>query len=113
MKISKCNVIYKHKITNEVLEVRNLLKQSPGFVLNAQGDLVNNSIKRTVKSVKNFNRYENLIDSNEGIVLAQNMNEGKAVLNISGLGLNLVKLDYDNQLVDIPKSLIKHNSFAF
>lgn len=113
MKISKAKVIYKHKTTGEILESRNLLKAAPGFSYNASGELVNTSIKKTVKSVNHFNQYENLADSKSGIVLASNRNEGKAVLNVSGLGLNLVNIDIENQLADIPKSLIKYNQFCF
>ena len=113
MKISKAKVIYKHKTTGEIIESRNLLKAAPGFSYNASGELVNTSIKKTVKSVNHFNQYENLADSKSGIVLAPNRNEGKAVLNVSGLGLNLVNIDIENQLADIPKSLIKYNQFCF
>ena len=113
MKISKAKVIYKHKTTGEIIESRNLLKAAPGFSYNASGELVNTSIKKTVKSVKHFNQYENLADSKSGIVLAPNRNEGKSVLNVSGLGLNLVNIDIENQLADIPKSLIKYNQFCF
>ena len=113
MKITKANVIYKHKITGEIVEKRNLLKAAPGFTLNAQGDLVNTSIKKTVKSIKHFNSYEGLTDSNDGIILANNYNNGKAVLNVSGLGLNVLNIDIDHQLVDMPISLIKNNQFTF
>lgn len=113
MKISKAKVIYKHKTTGEIIESRNLLKAAPGFSYNTSGELVNTSIKKTVKSVNHFNQYENLADSKSGIVLAPNRNEGKAVLNVSGLGLNLVNIDIENQLADIPKSLIKYNQFCF
>ena len=113
MKISKAKVIYKHKTTGEIIESRNLLKAAPGFSYNDSGELVNTSIKKTVKSVNHFNQYENLADSKSGIVLASNRNEGKAVLNVSGLGLNLVNIDIENQLADIPKSLIKYNQFCF
>lgn len=113
MKISKAKVIYKHKTTGEIIESRNLLKAAPGFSCNVSGELVNTSIKKTVKSVNHFNQYENLADSKSGIVLAPNRNEGKAVLNVSGLGLNLVNIDIENQLADIPKSLIKYNQLCF
>ena len=112
MKISKARVIYKHKTTGEILESRNLLKAAPGFSYNASGELVNTSIKKIVKSVNHLNQHEGLIDDN-GIVLAPNRNEGKAVLNVSGLGLNLVNMSIKESLVPMPKSLIKHNPYCF
>lgn len=113
MKISKAKVIYKHKTTGEIIETRNLLKAAPGFNYNASGELVNTSIKKTVKSVNHFNQYEGLIDDNNGIVLAPNRNEGKATLNVSGLGLNLVDINIENKLTKLPTSLIKHNPYCF
>ena len=113
MKISKAKVVYKHKTTGEIIESKNLLKQAPGFTLNASGELVNTSMKKVAKSINHFNQVENLIDGPDGIILAPNRNEGKAVLNVSGLGLNLVRHDIRHQMVDIPKSLIKHNPFCF
>ncbi len=113
MTISKAKVIYKHKTTGEIVETKNLLKAAPGFNYNASGELVNTSIKKTVKSVNHFNKFENLSDSNNGIELAPNRSEGKGILNVSGLGLNLVNVNIENQFVEIPKSLIKHNNFCF
>lgn len=113
MTISKAKVIYKHKTTGEILESRNLLKAAPGFNYNANGELVNTSIKKTIKSVNHFNSFEGLSDTNNGIELAPNRNEGKGVLSVSGLGLNLVNMNIENQFVEIPKSLIKHNNFCF
>ena len=113
MKITKAKVIYKHKITGEITEVKNLLSPAPGFTLNAQGDLVNTSIKKIIKSVNNFNSYTDLIDSSEGIVLGPASNTGKGVLNISGLGLSNLNFDIDHKLVELPKSLIRHNQYAF
>lgn len=113
MKISKAKVIYKHKITGEITQVKDLLKPAPGFVLNAQGDLVNTSIKKIVKSVNHFNSFTDLMDSSEGIVLGPATNMGKGILNISGLGLNNLNIDVDHTLVDLPQNLIRQNQFAF
>lgn len=114
MMISKINVVYKHKVTGEIVETRNLLKSAPGFILNASGELINTSIKKTIKSIKHFNNSEGLSDDyNNGIVITPNRNEGKGILDVTGLGLNLVNINMENQLVDIPNSLIKHNQFCF
>lgn len=113
MKISKARVIYKNKTTGEIVGTQNLLKQAPGFTLNASGELVNTSIKKAVKSINNFNQTENLIDSTHGVILAPNRSEGKGVLNVSGLGLNVVRFDYEHQLVPIPTNIIKHNPYCF
>lgn len=113
MSISKAKVIYKHKVTNEIVEVKDLLKPAPGFTLNAQGSLVNTSIKKSVKSIKHFNSYEGLIDNKEGIELGYGINTGRGVLNVSGLGLSNVIVDIEHQLVDMPYSLIKNDKYSF
>ena len=113
MKVNKAKVIYKHKITGEIIEVRDLLKPAPGFTCNASGELVNTSIKKTVRAVNHFNSYDNLSDSSKGIILANGANIGKGILDISGLGLNIVNFNLEHELVDIPYSLIKQNKYAF
>ena len=113
MKISKAKVVYKHKITGEITEVKNLLQPAPGFTLNAQDELVNTSIKKTVKSIKNFNSYQALMDTPEGIMLNYNMNNGTGELDVSGLGLNMLNVNIEHQLVKMPVSLIKSNKYTF
>ena len=113
LKISKAKVIYKHKITGEITEVKNLLSPAPGFTLNAQGDLVNTSIKKIIKSVNNFNSYSDLMDSEDGVVLGPASNLGKGILNVSGLGLSNINFDIDHKMVQLPQSKIRHNQFCF
>ena len=113
IRVSKAKVIYKHKVTGEIIETRDLLKPASGFTINAQGDLVNTSIKRTIKSINHFNSYEGLMDTNDGITLLNNVNSGKGVIDITGLGLNVVNIVFDHQLIDIPMSIIKYNNYAF
>lgn len=113
MTISKAKVIYKHRTTNEIVEVKDLLKPAPGFTLNAEGSLVNTSIKKTVKSIKHFNSFEGLLDSKNGIELGYGVNQGRGVLNVSGLGLNNVIFDIEHQLVNMPLSIIKNNRYTF
>lgn len=113
MKISKARVIYKHKTTGEITETKNLLKSAPGFTMNASGELVNSSIKKTIKSINHFNEYDGLIDGDEGITIANGLNEGKGIINVSGLGLNMVRLNYEHKLVTLPKSMIKNNQYCY
>lgn len=113
MRVSKAKVIYKHKTTGEITEVRNLLKAAPGFTINASGELVNTSIKKTIKSINHLNQYNGLIDTNNGITIAPGMNEGVGVVNVSGLGLNIVRVNYEHNLVELPKSIINQNQFCY
>ena len=113
MEISKCKVVYKHKYTKEIVEVNNLLKQAPGFILNAEGALVNTSIKRAIKSVNNMNSIEGLADSENGISLAPNRNIGTGSVSVSGLGMNFLRIDKGFNLCPLPKDQIRLNAYAF
>ena len=113
MKVSKAKVIYKHKTTGEITETRNLLKAAPGFTINASGELVNTSIKKTIKSINHFNEYSGLIDGENGITITNGVNEGKGIVNVSGLGLNIVRVNYEHVLVDMPKSMIDNNQYCY
>ena len=113
MTISKAKVIYRHRVSNAVEEVVDLLKPAPGFTMNAEGSLVNTSIKKTIKSVKHFNTYEHLFDSGKGIEIGESVNQGKGIISVTGLGLCNVVVDVDYQLVSLPQSLVKHDSYSF
>ena len=53
------------------------------------------------------------MDTTDGITLLNHVNNGKGIIDVTGLGLNMVNLVFDHQLVDIPTSIIKHNTYAF
>ena len=113
IEISKINVLYKHKTTGQIVQKDNLLKQSPGFVLNANNVLVNTSMSKGVTSVNDFNSYSNLINSSEGITVAEGAIEGNAMLDITGMEMKYFSMDHYCDLSPIPKAAIElcHNSF--
>lgn len=113
MQISKCKVKYRNRKTGELVKTINLLKQASGFILNSEGMIVNNTLKKSIKSINNLNNYENLKDSSLGITIADNHNSGKGVASVSGLGMNFLKLEHEYQLSDIPKDIIKLDGYTF
>lgn len=56
--ISKCKVYYINKITGELIYEQNLLKEKTGFVINSLGNLVSNSIKRSITKVEDFDNNQ-------------------------------------------------------
>lgn len=113
MTIDKCEVLYKHKQTGEIISRTNLLKQVPGFILNADGTLVNTSVKKSVTSIKNMTSHTGLIDTNNGIELAPNINNGKGTISVNGLGLNFIKIEAEHNNSIVPKDYIKGNTYTF
>lgn len=113
MEISKCKVIYKNRHTKEIVETRNLLKQAPGFILNAEGALINTSIKKAIKSVNNMNTIDGLSDGVDGITLAPNRNTGQGSVSVSGLGMNFLRIDKGFNMSNLPKDKIRLNAYAF
>lgn len=113
MEISKCKIIYKHKYTNEIVETKDLLKQAPGFMFNAEGALVNTSIKKSVKSVNSMNQFDGLTDGQSGITLAPNRDNGSGSISVSGLGMNFVKIDKSFEYSEVSKDCIKLNPYTF
>lgn len=113
IEISKINVLYKNKMSGQIIRKDNLLKQSPGFVLNANNVLVNTSMKKGVTSVNDFNNYANLINSSEGITVAEGAVEGSGTLDISGMEMKYFSINHYCDLSPIPKSAIEisHNAF--
>lgn len=113
IEISKINVLYKNKVSGQVVKKENLLKQSAGFILNANNVLVNTSMKKGVTSVNDFNSYTNLINSSEGITVADNAVEGSGVIDITGMEMKYFSINHYCDLSPIPQAAItlSHNAF--
>ena len=54
IKITKCKVYYIDKVTNELSFEKDLIKEKPGFMVNSFGNLVSNSIKRSITRIEDF-----------------------------------------------------------
>lgn len=113
MSIDRIKISYRNRYTGQIVETVNLLKQAPGFTLNAEGSLVNNAIKKSIRHVSNFNSYTGLYDSTEGIALAPNSDFGQGIVSVSGLGLNYITLQTDYKMSILPKDVISLNPYAF
>lgn len=112
MSIEKCQVVYKNRNTGRIEKTIDLLKQSPGFIVNAEGSLVSTSIKKKVTSVADFNTSQNLINTYNGISLGYGVTQGKATLDVSNFGLNYIAINSDCDYIGLPKSAVKLNHNA-
>lgn len=112
MSIEKCKVVYKNKNTGKTEKTIDLIKQSPGFTINAEGSLVSTSIKKKVASIADFNEVKDLIDTNKGITLNSSAIQGKATLDVSNYGMNYISINAGCDYIPISKSLIKLNHNA-
>ena len=89
IKISKCKVSYISKATGELEFEKDLLKEKSGFVINSFGNLVSNSIKRSITRVEDFdpkgyNYFENM-PNNGGLKATGVISSGvKTLYNLGG-----------------------------
>ena len=89
LKINKCIVHYTDKTTGEMRGSINLLKEKTGFNLNALGNLVSNSIKKSIVRVEDFdhngyNYFENMADGS-GMKMTGTVGTGtKTLYNLGG-----------------------------
>lgn len=109
MSINKCQVTYKNKNTGKIEKTINLIRQSPGFMINAEGALVSTSIKKKVSSITDLSTSKNLIDTYNGISLSNGATQGNATLDVSRFAMNYITINSNCDYVAIPKSLIKTN----
>ena len=95
LKITKCMVYYTDKTTGEMTGAVNLLKEKPGFSINALGNLVSNSIKKSIVRVEDFdhnsyNYFENLSDGS-GFKMTHTVGTGvKTLYNLGGQTVSCV-----------------------
>jgi hypothetical protein len=89
IKITKCMVHYTDKTTGESLKTIDLLKEKIGFSFNALGNLVSNSIKKSITKVEDFdhnqyNYFENMPDGS-GMKMTGVVGTGvKSLYNLGG-----------------------------
>lgn len=113
IEISKCAVLYKNKKTGVITKTTNLMKQAPGFVLNAEGVLVNTSMKKGISTINDFNSYQNLINTEEGISLDYGVKEGYGVVDITGMEMKYINILHECKMIPLPKSTITNDYNSF
>ena len=89
IKITKCKVYYIDKVTNELSFEKDLIKEKPGFMVNSFGNLVSNSIKRSITRIEDFDagKYTNFqnVDGYSGIKAIGAVSTGtKTLYNLGG-----------------------------
>ena len=89
IKITKCKVYYIDKVTNELSFEKDLIKEKPGFMVNSFGNLVSNSIKRSITRIEDFDagKYTNFqnVDEYSGIKAIGAVSTGtKTLYNLGG-----------------------------
>ena len=108
--ITQAQVLYNNKDTNETEEVLDLLQERNGFVLNSEYELVSEANRQTITAIEHFTNVENLVNNDEGITIESGYSEGTGVLSLTDMARLDVGIDYECDMIDIPKSLI--NDFS-
>lgn len=111
--VNKAKVIYKNTKTGKIEKTVDLIKQAPGFMINAEGALVSTSTKKTISNVNDFNTSTNLINSYNGITLANNQTQGQATIDVSNFALNHITFSSGCDYTRLPQQVIETNKHAF
>lgn len=113
IEISKCNVLYKNKKTGVITKTVNLMRQAPGFVLNTENILVNTSMKKGIKTINDFNSYNNLVNIDGGITLDYGTKEGYGVIDIAGMEMKYINISHECKMIPLPKSTVTNDYNSF
>lgn len=111
--INKAKVIYKNTKTGKIEKTTNLIKQAPGFMLNAEGALVSTSTKKSISNISHFNSSKNFKDTFNGISLVENTTEGQGTADVSNFALSYITFSGGCDYSPIPKAIIDLNQHAF
>lgn len=117
LKITKCIVHYTDKTTGEMRGSTNLLREKPGFSLNALGDLVSNSIKKSIIRVEDFdhnsyNYFENMSDGS-GMKMTGVVGTGaKTLYNLGGQTVSYVSTCEMSQILPASKLITFDSTHA-
>ena len=107
LKISKADIIYTHKDTDEVKSILNLTdKEQPGFVMNSEYEVVSVANKVSIHSIENFSSSEGLKNDDGCITIADGHNEGIGKLSLTNKAGLYVNYKYECQTVSLPEHLI-------
>jgi hypothetical protein len=106
LSMSKINVIYINKITEETEDVLNLMEERDGFVLNSDYDLYYKSNTVALSSIEHFTSTEGLMNGGNYITIEDGYNEGSAIYSLTNKGGMYINYDFDCDTVDVPKSHI-------
>jgi hypothetical protein len=106
-KISNAKVRYTNESTGRVEYVQDLIKKQNGFIVNAEGELVYAASGKQLNRIEDFNSSEFLMNTDEGITIANNETTGSATISIDKyMGMNM-QVNSSCEEVDIPKTIVK------
>ena len=108
LKISQANVIYQDSVTDETIEVLNLLENTSGFIFNSEYELVSDANKLTIDCIEQFTKTEGLMNDDEGFTISHGENSGYGIVSLTDKAGLYVNYICDCEQVSMPKSLINH-----
>ena len=106
-KITKAYVRYVHDFTGNTESYKDLLVQRPGFLYNAEKELVSAINKKTVKRAEEFQYNNGFVTTDKGIALGKNKTYAEAALGISNYAGMYMELNYSCDKVDLPHGVVK------
>lgn len=110
LSILLAKVHYVNKITGETEETLDLIREKDGFILNSEYELVNNSNAQLINAVEHFTTVDNLSNHEEGVTISSGASRGSGIVNLTNKAGLYVNLNYDCDMVSIPKNMISDYS---
>lgn len=106
-KITKANVSYLRDNTGIVEESKSLLRQQPGFIFNAEKELVSSINQKIITKAEDFHQNKGFVNDKNGIVIEPGRLYSEASVSIKNYAGMKVSFDSSCEQVDVPKSAIK------
>ena len=106
-KISKAEVVFTNENTGRIEKTQNLLKQRPGFIYNAEQEIVSSYSQNVINRVENLNINDGLMNIDEGITISENNLYGTGVVSLNGYEGMYITMNASCDEVDVPKNIIK------
>ena len=106
-KITKADVLYVKDEVDIVEDSKNLLSQQPGFIFNAEKELVSAINQKAIAKVEDFQQNQGFVNTPEGMSIEPGRVYGEAHFSLGNYsGMNMT-IDFKCDQVDVPKTYIK------
>ena len=106
-KITTASVSQVHSVTGAIKNTKDLIKPQPGFILNAEKELVSALNQKVIKRAQDFNTNEGLITTDDGITIADNRLTATGSIPLNDYAGMSMKVNYTCDKVEVPKTLIQ------
>ena len=106
-KITTATVRYEDVITGAMKKSKNLIVQQPGFIYNAEKELVSVMNQKIIKRAEDFNNNTGLVTIDDGITIENGQVSAQGAFPLNNYAGMKMDISYSCDKVDVPKALIQ------